>query len=196
MSRRDGAIVAWHEVPGTAPPQKSRPVGYGVIRAWCAHQFDDWSDEISNAKTEQIYVVLFLAYDTISFHGKHFLVPEHSLRFQHEGTCLNPDIRERLWPYMGGIAKQNGMIPKCIGGVSDHVHLLVTLTTRLAVAKAVQLIKAGSSAWIHLGLVTPDHTVPYGTVLSRDAFPGTSCQATIGVVPTGRACRHFAQHLA
>jgi hypothetical protein len=33
MSRRDGAIVAWHEVPGTAPPQKSRPVGYGVIRA-------------------------------------------------------------------------------------------------------------------------------------------------------------------
>src|SRR3984893_8285380 len=72
------------------------------------------------------------------------------------------------------------------------VHLLVTLPTRLAVAKAVQLIKAGSSALIHLGLATPDHTVPYGTVLSRDAFPGTSCQATIGVVPTGRACRHFA----
>src|ERR1700722_19275958 len=39
----------------------------------------------------------------------------------------------------------------------------------------------------------PDHTVPYGTVLSRDAFPGTSCQATIGVVPPGRAGRHFAK---
>jgi hypothetical protein len=26
-------IVAWHEVPGKAPPQESRPVGYGVIRA-------------------------------------------------------------------------------------------------------------------------------------------------------------------
>ena len=62
---------------------------------------------------------------------------------------LSPDIRERLWPYLGGIAQQNGMIPKCIGGVSDHIHLLVTLPTRLAVAKAVQLIKAGSSAWIH-----------------------------------------------
>ena len=33
MSRRDGAIVAWHEVPGTTPPRKSRPVGYGIIRA-------------------------------------------------------------------------------------------------------------------------------------------------------------------
>jgi putative transposase len=62
---------------------------------------------------------------------------------------LNPDIRERLWPYIGGIAKQNGMIPKCVGGVSDHVHVLVMLPTTLAVAKAVQLIKAGSSAWIH-----------------------------------------------
>jgi hypothetical protein len=47
MSRRDGAIVAWHEVPGTAPPQKSRPVGYGLIRAAMRAKFDDWSDEIS-----------------------------------------------------------------------------------------------------------------------------------------------------
>jgi hypothetical protein len=29
------------------------------------------------------------------------------------------------------------------------------------------------------GIDTPDHTVPYGTVLSEDAFPGTSCLATI-----------------
>ena len=27
----------------------------------------------------------------------------------------------------------------------------------------------------------PDHTVPYGTVPSRDAFPGTSCLATISL---------------
>ena len=32
MSREE-ALVAWYEVPGTAPPQESRPVGYGVIRA-------------------------------------------------------------------------------------------------------------------------------------------------------------------
>jgi hypothetical protein len=33
MSRRDGAIVAWHEVPREIATPKSRPVGYGVIRA-------------------------------------------------------------------------------------------------------------------------------------------------------------------
>jgi hypothetical protein len=33
MPRRDNAIVAWHEVPGRAPPKKIRPVGSGVILA-------------------------------------------------------------------------------------------------------------------------------------------------------------------
>src|ERR1700722_7416907 len=33
LFRRDRLIVAWHEVPGSTPPQKGRPVGYGVIRA-------------------------------------------------------------------------------------------------------------------------------------------------------------------
>ena len=28
--------LAWHEVPGTAPPEKDRPVGDGVIRQVCA----------------------------------------------------------------------------------------------------------------------------------------------------------------
>ena len=29
-------IVARHEVPGTTPPKKTRPVGYGMIRAGTA----------------------------------------------------------------------------------------------------------------------------------------------------------------
>jgi hypothetical protein len=32
MSRRDSAIVARHVVPRTAPPQRARPVGHGLIR--------------------------------------------------------------------------------------------------------------------------------------------------------------------
>jgi hypothetical protein len=33
VSRRDGAIVARHEVPGDRGHPKSRPVGYGLIGA-------------------------------------------------------------------------------------------------------------------------------------------------------------------
>jgi hypothetical protein len=31
IQSEDAIQRAWHEVPGTTPPQKSRPVGYGVI---------------------------------------------------------------------------------------------------------------------------------------------------------------------
>jgi REP element-mobilizing transposase RayT len=62
---------------------------------------------------------------------------------------LSPEIRERLWPYLGGIAKQNGIKPACIGGVADHIHLLLSLPTTIAIAKAIQLIKGASSAWVH-----------------------------------------------
>src|ERR1700722_7943850 len=89
LSRRDGAIVAWHEVPGTPPKRgPSRRVRSDSCRR--AHRFDDWSDEVSNRKTET----------------------------ETRRTCR----RE-----------------------------------------------------IPLGLAAPDHTVPYGTVLSF--FRGTLCQA-------------------
>ena len=151
MSRRDGAIVAWHEVPGTAPPQKSRPVGNGVIRAGVRTDSMIGVTKFRIRKLKKF--MLYYFWPTIQFlsmANTFSCLNIHCVFSTKERVwVLNPDIRERLWPYMGGIAKQNGMIPKCIGGVSDHVHLLVTLPTRLAVAKAVQLIKAGSSAWIH-----------------------------------------------
>ena len=36
-----------------------------------------------------------------------------------------------------------------IGGVQDHVHLLLSLPPTLSIAKAMQLIKGGSSKWVH-----------------------------------------------
>ena len=61
---------------------------------------------------------------------------------------LVPDIRERLWPYLGGIARENGMKALEIGGVADHVHLLLSIPASMALSKAVQLIKGGSSHWM------------------------------------------------
>ncbi len=50
---------------------------------------------------------------------------------------------------MGGIARQNGMKALEIGGVPDHVHILLSTPSTLPLAKAVQLIKGGSSKWVH-----------------------------------------------
>ena len=61
---------------------------------------------------------------------------------------LTPDLRERLWPYLGGIARQNQMKTLAIGGANDHVHMLLSLPAILSVAKAMQLLKGNSSKWI------------------------------------------------
>jgi len=58
-------------------------------------------------------------------------------------------LRERLWPFLGGIARQNKMKAIEIGGVEDHVHILLSLPATVSIAKALQLIKGGSSKWVH-----------------------------------------------
>jgi putative transposase len=62
---------------------------------------------------------------------------------------ITPALQERLWPFLGGIARQNDMKALAVGGVEDHVHLLLSLPATVAIAKAMQLIKGGSSKWIH-----------------------------------------------
>jgi putative transposase len=44
---------------------------------------------------------------------------------------ITPEIRERLWSYMGGIAGRNEMKAIQTGGTADHVHLLLSLPATL-----------------------------------------------------------------
>jgi len=64
-------------------------------------------------------------------------------------ALIAPDLQDRLWPFMGGIARENRMKALAIGGVEDHVHLLLSVPSTLAIAKAIQLTKGGSSKWVH-----------------------------------------------
>lgn len=63
-------------------------------------------------------------------------------------AIIRPEWAERVWAFMGGIARQNGMKALAIGGVEDHVHVLLSISSTMPVAKAVQLVKAGSSKMI------------------------------------------------
>ena len=61
---------------------------------------------------------------------------------------LSPDLRDRLWPYLGGIARENKIKALAIGGAADHVHILISLPATLSMSKAIQLLKGNSSKWI------------------------------------------------
>jgi REP element-mobilizing transposase RayT len=62
---------------------------------------------------------------------------------------IDPELEIRLWPYIGGIARENHMKALAIGGTHDHIHALLSLPATMSFAKAVQLIKGGSSKWVH-----------------------------------------------
>jgi REP element-mobilizing transposase RayT len=74
---------------------------------------------------------------------------------KHRQRIITSELSERLWPFIGGIARQNKMKALEIGGVEDHVHVLLSLPSTMAISKAAQLIKGGSSKWIHENF--PEH---------------------------------------
>ncbi len=62
---------------------------------------------------------------------------------------ITPELQSRLFPYIGGIARENGMKLIHAGGVDDHGHLLISWNKTISISKGMQLIKGGSSKWIH-----------------------------------------------
>ena len=62
---------------------------------------------------------------------------------------ITPEIEPRLWEYLAGTVRGLGGTPIQIGGVEDHVHLLVTLRQEPALSTILRDIKASSSGWLH-----------------------------------------------
>ena len=62
---------------------------------------------------------------------------------------LMPDIEQRVWAFIGGIARTHNMTALQVGGVPDHVHALVTAPPRIAPFQIAQFLKGESSKWIH-----------------------------------------------
>ena len=56
--------------------------------------------------------------------------------------------QHRLWTYIIGIGKHKDIPVLAIGGMEDHVHILIALPAPMPLAKAVQMIKANSSRFM------------------------------------------------
>ena len=59
------------------------------------------------------------------------------------------DLQDNAWAFIGGIARNIGTTAIAVGGIADHVHVLLLLPPTMALSAAVQKIKANSSRWIH-----------------------------------------------
>ena len=68
---------------------------------------------------------------------------------KERSKAIAPELQARLWAYMGGIARENGMTALGVGGTEDHVHVLLSLPSTMTIAGAMQKVKGGSSLWLH-----------------------------------------------
>jgi len=57
--------------------------------------------------------------------------------------------RGRLHEYLGGTIRGMDGVAESIGGVEDHVHLLIGLKTTHRIADVMRELKKKSSRWIH-----------------------------------------------
>ena len=62
---------------------------------------------------------------------------------------ISEQFQPRLWSFLGGIARKNGFKAIAIGGIGNHVHILLSIPATMPLAKAVQLLKGGSSKWMN-----------------------------------------------
>jgi putative transposase len=84
---------------------------------------------MANTYTNLLYHIVFSTKDRIPF--------------------IEPSVRNDLHSYLGGIVRDAGGIALEIGGVADHVHLLVKLPPKVALSDFMRELKSGSSKWMN-----------------------------------------------
>ena len=43
---------------------------------------------------------------------------------ENRQPLIGAEVRERIWAFPGGIARENKAKALCVGGTADHIHLL------------------------------------------------------------------------
>jgi REP element-mobilizing transposase RayT len=62
---------------------------------------------------------------------------------------IGAEWRDRLHEYLGGTVGGLGSVSERVGGIDDHVHLLVGLKATHCLADFMRELKKASSAWVH-----------------------------------------------
>ncbi len=62
---------------------------------------------------------------------------------------ISAEWAERLHEYLGGTIKGLGGVSLQIGGIEDHVHLLIGLKATHCLSDVMRELKRSSSIWVH-----------------------------------------------
>ena len=62
---------------------------------------------------------------------------------------IDVEIENRVWAYIGGIARKHKCTAIQVGGIEDHIHALVLSPPKYSPSQVAQFLKGESSKWIH-----------------------------------------------
>lgn len=69
---------------------------------------------------------------------------------KNRDSLIHTEIEEQLYPYLGGACKNRGHHLRAIGGMPDHLHMLIGMSPTESVSEMVKYLKIETSKWIHL----------------------------------------------
>ncbi len=74
---------------------------------------------------------------------------------KHREPIIVPAWRKRLHEYLGGAVRGLGGTPQGVGGVADHVHLLIGLKPTHCLSDFMRELKKSSSSWVSQTMALP-----------------------------------------
>ncbi len=63
--------------------------------------------------------------------------------------------RPRLHAFLGGVIREMDAVPETVGGMADHVHVLMGLKSTHRLSDVVRDLKRSSSEWVHVNVPYP-----------------------------------------
>ena len=67
---------------------------------------------------------------------------------KERAPLIRVDLQPRLWNYLAAIARNHRIHVLAVGGIENHVHILMVLPTDTKLSDAVRILKANSSRWM------------------------------------------------
>jgi putative transposase len=69
---------------------------------------------------------------------------------KHRQNLIAKEIETRLWAYIGGVARQHGLLALQVGGIENHIHALMMAKPTHSPSQIAQWLKGDSSKWMHI----------------------------------------------
>src|ERR1041385_5899808 len=63
---------------------------------------------------------------------------------------IDQHIEQRIWRFIGGIARKHRMRALQVGGIENHIHAVINAPPTFAPCEIAKMLKGESSHWIHM----------------------------------------------